>query len=227
MLIASVGLISCSDKPATNDYFPLQKGLSWQYRYQLTTSAKQEQGLYTVTNLGATEVGNETLTIRRTSTDRDYYLMQKPDGIYRYASRTLFETHPVVDEPARLVLPMPYLGSTERTWSSTTTSYVIHRTGPSTIASANATKDFVMNYRIASKDETVIVPAGKFEHCLLVEGDATLTLFADPMTGYTDIPVKTREWYAPGVGMVKLERTEPLETSVYKGGRYVFELISN
>lgn len=84
-----------------------------------------------------------------------------------------------------------------------------------------------MNYRIASQDETVVVPAGKFEHCLLVEGDATLTMFADPMTGYTDIPVKTREWYAPGVGMVKLERTEPLETSVYKGGRYVFELISN
>lgn len=227
MLIASVGLIGCSDKPATNDYFPLQEGLSWQYRYQLTTSAKQEQGRYTVTNLGTTEIGNETVTIRRTSTDRDYYLLQKPDGIYRYASRTLFETHPVVDEPARPVLPTPYLGSSERTWSSTTTSYVIHRTGPSTIASANATKDFVMNYRIASQDETVIVPAGKFEHCLLVEGDATLTLFADPMTGYTDIPVKTREWYAPGVGMVKLERTEPLETSVYKGGRYVFELISN
>lgn len=225
MLIASVGLIGCSDKPEPNDYFPLQEGLSWQYRYQLTTSAKQEKGIYTVTNLGMTKIASETAIIRRTNTGRDYYLIQKPDGIYRYASRTLFETHPVVDEPKRLVLPIPYLDSSDRLWSSTTTSYVIHRTGPSTVNSANPTKDLVMNYRIASQDETVVVPAGKFEHCLLVEGKTTLTLFADPMTGYTDVPIKTREWYAPGVGLVKLERTEPLETSVYKGGSYVFELL--
>ena len=82
-----------------------------------------------------------------------------------------------------------------------------------------------MSYRVASRDETVIVPAGKFEHCLLVEGDAKLTMFADPMTGYTDVPITTREWYAPGVGLVKLERTEPLDSSVFKGGSYVFELV--
>jgi hypothetical protein len=90
----------------------------------------------------------------------------------------------------------------------------------------NPLKSFVMSYRIAAEDETVVVPAGKFEHCLLVEGMATLTLFADPLTGYQDVSIKTREWYAPGVGLVKLERTEPLDTRVYKGGSYLFELVS-
>ena len=225
IFIASFGLIGCSEKPDAFDYFPLQKGLSWQYQYQLTTAVKQEQGIYTVTNLGTTEIGNETVTVRRTNDGRDYYLSQKPDGIYRYASRTLFETHPVFDEPLRLVLPLPYTSDVDRRWSSSTTSYVIHMTGPSTISNANPNRDFVMSYRVASRDETVTVPAGKFEHCLLVEGDATLTLFADPMTGYTDVPIRTREWYAPGVGLVKLERTEPLDSSVFKGGSYIFELI--
>lgn len=225
VFIASLGLIGCTEKPDASDYFPLQKGLSWEYQYQLTTPAKQEQGVYTVTNLGTTEIGNETVSVRRTNDGRDYYLSQKPDGIYRYASRTLFETHPVVDEPPRLVLPLPYASDTDRLWSASTTSYVIHMTGPSTIISSNPTKDFAMSYRVASRNETVIVPAGKFEDCLLVEGNSTLTMFADPMTGFTDIPVKTREWYAPGVGLVKLERTEPLDSSVFKGGRYVFELV--
>nr|CAA6830832.1 MAG: Unknown protein [uncultured Thiotrichaceae bacterium] len=121
---------------------------------------------------------------------------------------------------------MPYSDVTDRRWSSKTVRYIIHRIGPSTITSANRpTQDFVMSYRIASRDETVSVPAGTFEDCLLVEGEATLTMFADPLTGYQDVPIKTREWYAPGVGLVKLERSEVLDTRIYKGGSYLFELV--
>lgn len=222
-----IGLVACTPEPDATDYFPLDKGLSWKYRYQLITpSDKQKQGIYTVTNLGETEVNNHKVTIRRTNDGRDYYLMQKPDGIYRYASRTLFETDPVIDDPMRMVLPLPYFDDAERRWSSTTTSYVIHMVSASTITSANTIKDFMMSYQIVSRNETVSVPAGKFENCLLVEGDATLTMFADPLIGYQDIPIKTREWYAPGVGLVKLERTEPLDTRVFKGGKYLIELKS-
>lgn len=179
-----------------------------------------------MTNLGTTEVAGETAMIRRTNDGRDYYLVRKADGIYRYASRTLFETYPVVDEPPRMVLPLPYTGSTERRWSVQTVSYVIQRTGPSTVTSVNnPIQGFVMNYRVVTEEATVEVPAGRFEDCLLVEGEATLTLFADPLTGYEDVLITAREWYAPGVGLVKLERAEPLETRVYQGGRYLFELV--
>jgi len=226
LVVTLAGLVACSREPDTTDYFPLNEGMNWQYRYKLiTTSDRQAQGVYTVTNLKTTELNDQTVTIRRTNDGRDYYLMQKPDGIYRYASRTLFETQPVVDAPARLVLPLPYLGSSERNWSSTTNSYVIHRIGPSTVTNTKPTKDFVMHYRVVSQSETVVVPAGRLENCLLIEGKATLTIFADPLTGYQEVPITTREWYAGGVGLVKLERTEPLDTRVYQGGRYVFELI--
>lgn len=225
LVLLALGLNACRSKPDATDYFPLNKGLSWQYHYQrLTASDTEEQGEYTVTNLGTTVVDNQTATIRRTNDGRDYYLLQKPDGIYRLASRTLFETDPVIDDPIRLVLPRPYHDNTERRWSSTTTAYIIHMVGPSTISSANAVKDFVMHYQIVSQDETVNVPAGKFEHCLLIEGDATLTMFTDPLIGYQDIPIKTREWYAPGVGLVKLERSETLDTRIFKGGKYLLEL---
>ncbi|MEZ5536354.1 MAG: hypothetical protein R3F02_12105 [Thiolinea sp.] len=219
-----VSLSGCNSQPDATDYFPLDKGLSWQY--QVTNSAQQEQSIYRVTNLGTTEVAGETVTVRRANDGHDYYLERKPDGIYRYASRTLFETYPAVDEPPRMVLPLPYLKAAERTWASKTVSYVIRRIGPSTVTSVNnPIPGFVMNYRVAAEDETVEVPAGRFEHCLLVEGTAKLTMFTDPLTGYEDVPVTTREWYAPGVGLVKLERVEPLETRVYQGGSYLFELV--
>ena len=225
VFIALFGVIACGGEPPDkDDYFPLNKGLSWEYRYQLTTPLKQEEGVYRVSNLGTAEVGGETVTVRRTNEGRDYYLMRKADGVYRYASRTLFQGEPVVDESMRLVLPLPYSDDGERRWSSTTGTYVIHRAGPSTITT-DPVPDFLMSYRVVSRDETVVVPAGKFEDCLLVEGVATLKVFADPHVGYMDVPVKTREWYAPGVGLVKLERSEVLDTRIYKGGSYLFELI--
>ena len=220
------GLYGCnSKKPDEDDYFPLNKGLSWKYSYQLISADNQENGYYNVTNLGETEVDNQTITVRRTDAGRDYYLLKKPDGVYRYASRTLFEKYPVTDKPERLVLPLPFSGDTSRRWSSTTSSYIINRTSPSTITT-EPPENFVMTYRISSLDNTVTVPAGRFENCLLAEGEATLTMFADPLTGYTDVPIRTREWYAPGVGLIKLERTEQLDTRMYKGGKYTFELIS-
>jgi len=223
-LIALLGLSGCNSKPAPTDYFPLDKGLSW--KYQVTDTAKQEKGFYSVTNVGTTQVAGETATIRRTDDGRDYYLVKKPDGIYRYATRTLFETEPVIDEQPRMVLPLPFLGDAEREWSSKTVSYVIRRSGPSTITTEERPpQEFIMNYSVVSQNETVMVPAGRFKNCLLVEGLATLTMFADPLTGFVDIPIRTREWYAPGVGLVKLERSEPLKTRVYLGGSYLFELV--
>ena len=222
--LLALALSACSAKPDATDYFPLNKGMSWQYRYQITSPDRQNSGLYTVSNLGKTDVNGETTTIRRTNTGRDYYLTQEQDGIYRLASRTLFETRPAVDEPARLVLPLPYLADADRQWSATTNSYVIHRVGPSTVTTKPA-EDFMMSYRIDAKNETVSVPAGTFKNCLLVVGEAKLTIFADPMSGFTEIPITTREWYAPGIGLVKLERAEPMNTSIYKGGTYLFELL--
>ncbi len=225
VFVSLVLLNACEDRIESTDYFPLGVGLTWEYRHQTNTQGRSTHGTYTVTNYAKSKIDDENTTVRRTDDGRDYYLIRKPDGIYRYATRTLFETHPKKDNTPRMVLPIPYLDFPNTQWSASTTHYIIKRTGPSTISSANDTiEDFVMNYHVASIDETVEVPAGRFENCILVEGDATLTLFADPYTGFEDIPIKTREWYAPGIGLVKLERTEPLDTRVYKGGSYTFEL---
>ncbi|MCU7946598.1 MAG: hypothetical protein KZQ72_08155, partial [Candidatus Thiodiazotropha sp. (ex Cardiolucina cf. quadrata)] len=39
-----------------------------------------------------------------------------------------------------------------------------------------------------------------------------------------EILINTTEWYAPGVGLVKLLREEPLDNDVFAGGHVLLEL---
>lgn len=42
--------------------------------------------------------------------------------------------------------------------------------------------------------------------------------YEDSLTrGYRDIQIRTTEWHAPGIGLVKLVREEPLDTDVFQG----------
>ena len=58
-------------------------------------------------------------------------------------------------------------------------------------------------------DERVETPAGTFEHCLRVQGQAQVKLYVDAAFAWRDIPLVTLKEYCPGVGLVRLERREP------------------
>ena len=49
-------------------------------------------------------------------------------------------------------------------------------------------------------------------------------MYVDPRLGYQDILLTQKEWYAPGVGLVKLIREEPLDLPMFKGGSIMMEL---
>jgi hypothetical protein len=59
-----------------------------------------------------------------------------------------------------------------------------------------------------------------------VKGSATLKLFADPVAGWQDMPLTTLEWYCPGVGLARLERREPANSTFLVGGTLTMELTS-
>jgi len=46
------------------------------------------------------------------------------------------------------------------------------------------------------------------------------------VSGFVNVPVVQTEWYAPGVGLVKLERTETIGKSIYVGGKFSLDLES-
>ena len=52
------------------------------------------------------------------------------------------------------------------------------------------------------------------------------TVLADARIGASEVPITQTEWYAPGVGLVLLEREEKLDTLQIVGGKVRMQLLS-
>lgn len=224
MLFCLSWLAAC-DKPASDDYFPLNQGLRWEYQVTIEHPERLDSKLLVIETLGQMSLKEEGVSIRATSDGTDYYLAQRADGIYRLAKRSLVENEPRLDASPRMVLPLPIAQAKGKTWSTISQPYLIERVYEGMDVMTADMLQFPMTYSVLSLNETVEVSAGSFSDCILVEGQTDLSLYADARTGNTTIPITTREWYAPGVGLVKLEREEPLNTDVYKGGKITMELV--
>lgn len=225
LILFCLSVLAACDKPASDDYFPLHQGLHWEYQVTIEHPERLDTKQLMIESMGQTSLKEETVSIRTTSDGTDYYLAQRTDGIYRVAKRTLVESEPRLDASPRMVLPLPIAQAKGKTWSTISQPYLIERVYEGMDVMTADMLQFPMTYSVLSLDETVEVSAGHFSDCILVEGQTDLSLYADARTGNTTVPITTREWYAPGVGLVKLEREEPLNTEVYKGGKITMELV--
>lgn len=225
LILFCLSVLAACDKPASDDYFPLHQGLRWEYELSIEHPERLDSKSLVIETLGQVSLKEETVSIRATSDGTDYYLAQRADGIYRVAKRSLVESEPRLDASPRMVLPLPIAQAKGKTWSTISQPYLIERVYEGMDVMTADMLQFPMTYSVLSLDETVEVSAGSFSHCILVEGQTDLSLYADARTGNTTVPITTREWYAPGVGLVKLEREEPLNTDVYKGGKITMELV--
>ncbi|MCP4410928.1 MAG: hypothetical protein GY807_24945 [Gammaproteobacteria bacterium] len=215
-------LQACTDRtPETDSYFPLAAGLHWTYRVTTNSAGTIKEERFEQYNADPDQMDDVMHAVRVTDQGTRYYIRETGDGVFRAAKRTLVELYPRPDTPQRWILKRPFqLGNT---WSHETHPYVLRRLQPYE-ESLTKSVTFKMAYQIAALNDTVDVPAGRFENCIRVDGDAQLSLYTHGRTGYQDIKINTSEWYAPGVGLVKLARHEPLNGEVYTGGSVVFEL---
>ena len=225
VILFCLSLLAACDQPASDDYFPLNQGLRWEYQVTIEHPERLDTQSLMIESKGQTRLKQEIVRIRATSDGTDYYLAQRADGIYRLAKRSLVEAEPRLDPSPRMVLPLPIAQAKGKTWSLITQPYLIERVFEGQDVMTADMLQFPMTYSVLSVDESVEVAAGRFSHCILVEGQADLSLYADARKGNSIVPITTREWYAPGVGLVKLEREEPLDTDVYKGGKITMELL--
>ena len=221
-------LYGCGSEPNTDEltkYFPLKKGIVWEYKHEEhLTGDEPKVSTMKIENLGSNVFRDQVYSVRRTSNGTDYYLRGDETGIFRYGKRTIVEDQPKMDSLPRMILPLPIPDKTGKSWSVLSQSYTLHRVLPNYEPSYENTALFNMTYSVVGLDEEVSVPAGKYKHCLLVEGQAQIDQLAGANEGNGEIEITTREWYAPGIGMVKMERMEPLDGSVFKGGKILMQL---
>lgn len=219
-VLVSAALGGCGATP--QGYLPLQTGLAWDYEVSTTTRLANSRERFSITNLGEVELNGTRYQLRRASTGTDYYLAQDASGIYRGAKRTIVEDQPRADPEPRYVIKFPLEAASE--WTNISHPYVLRRVHPYG-ESLTRNVQFKMSYRVEATDAEVRVPAGRFSRCVKIRGEGVLTIYSDAVQGFTEIPITTEEWYAPNVGLVRLARSETLDTAVFAGGTKVFELV--
>ena len=222
-----VWLAGCHRDSPPDEFFPLASGHHWTYR--ITTrgadgdSTGESLGLE---SLDVAAMPGESPGIsghRRSDDGVEYWLRADSGGVRRVASQSIGDREPRQDAPQRPVLKAPY--SVGTAWQASTTAYLLVRKFDFPREVHHTYPPVPMTYRIESTAETIETPAGRWSGCLRVRGSAAMRVYADPVVGWRDVPLTTLEWYCAGVGLVRLERTEPAPSSFMTGGSQMWELV--
>lgn len=227
-MVAIAALSACQRGGAGDSPFPLAAGHRWTYtvttRSDDGNSERERLTLRTLGNEAVPALGDQKAWHRRSDSGIDYWLKADESGIYRVASKSDLDPEPKPDKPPRFVLKTPYAVGTQ--WQAGTTAYLLMRRNEFPREIRHTHPNVPMAYAIEAVDESVTVKAGVFDHCLRVKGTASVHIYADPASGWRDMPLTTVEWYCAGVGLVKMERSEPAQSAFLSGGVRTLELDS-
>jgi hypothetical protein len=225
-VLAALAGCQARDERSEHSYFPLQPGARWVYAVHTETDGAASRQRQTISVLDERVYGGKPLFIRRSETPGnigiEYWLREQPDGIMRIAQRLDLQEQASLDETPRTVLKLPL--TVGASWRAPTVAYTVMRKNdfPRELKYG---RGMLMTYTVEALDETLTVPAGTFSRCARVAGHAEMTLFSDPVRGFSKVPLTTTEWYCRGVGLARLERVEKLATAFYSGGKVTMELL--
>ena len=225
LIPAAVLLSGCGLGSNDKSFYPLGEGRSWTYRVTKNIDETIEPD---VDSLSFSMKGPQTLESgpaerRHSSNGADYFLRSDDSGIYRVGSRDTLQVDPKSDNPPRYVLKKPYVIGTQ--WQTSTMPYVLQRRNEFPKEVRYTTKPIMMVYAIVGLDQKIETPAGQFEGCIKVVGEAKIRLYVDAAFNWREIPLFSTEWYCPGVGLVKVERMETSPSRFMLGGTMTLDLV--
>ena len=224
LLIVVALLAACDRSPSSTEYFPLEPGLQWQYVVHEKNPVTDREQQLDIRNLKAVKREGERYVRRLASDGNEYWLSVTDSAIQRAGVRTAIDFEPRIDTHPLTVMQLP--PTVGQWWEADSRPFILERVEPFRERfSQDESKRISLSTKVAALDDVVEVPAGKFERCLRLEGTGVLNVLADARIGASEVPVVHTEWYAPGVGLIKLVRTETLATEAIVGGEITMELI--
>lgn len=203
-------------------YFPLNKGFKWQYDVALINRDGLSNQKYILNNLGKSKLNGEEVYLRRSLDDSLLYYTVSDEGIFYKGNINSQNINPEFKENYQLVIPGEL--SVGVKWEESTTTKLLQKTGPPQKTVFKIIARVPLDVKIESLSETVIVPAGRFENCLKISMEGFVFKDAGNYIGLTMISVEQTNWYAPGIGLVKMERLETTERKALDKGTLLVEL---
>ena len=215
-------VIGCSEKEY--QYFPLSDGKIWNYSIVINPGV-EDKLVYKKTNF---TLEKQTILGREKKNKKQVYpIIREDNSIYYYAKNKNGITRegmqqrgdfPIkYEKDKKYVLKFPLKLGTE--WQSVSKTYLILRRYA--YFDYRATTNFDLKYKIDSLDESIKVPAGKFDNCIKIIGNGKTTFIGDREIGTIKILVSTIDWYAPNVGLVKSIRKEETDSDLFGTSKMV------
>ena len=227
-LMLAVSLSGCQRNDVADGaqaWFPLHGGQVQTYRVTETGEEHGDQAViseWTLTAKGPSTLEDKPVWLRHHSEGVTFFLEANEQGIRRVATQPDIDSHPTADTEPRWVIKTPLQVGTE--WSTPTVPYLLLRKNEHPRSLKHSHK-LNMTWRIASMTDDVTTPAGTFTPCMRLEGEGVLNLFTDPVNGFNNVPIVSREWYCKGKGLVKFEREETVPKGFLTGGKLVAEWV--
>lgn len=200
-MLTLLPLMACSTDPEPDRYFPLEEGTRWIYSVTMKTM-DGEQELRQVVQAGP----------KITNTQIPIYQRRVLGGpLFQYAvdDQGITRLEQGRGRGATLEsLVLPANREVGNTWAAASQTSALQSSGEPWESLFKLNIPVVMEYAIAGDNEVVETGVDEFENCLLIEGTGEATRDMGDLLGETTVSVTSREWYAPGVGLVRMERTE-------------------
>ena len=197
-------IASCSS--TETGYFPTAPGHEWTYDIRRIVPEFNEPIVQKsiVRNLPARTVGDITYYPKAYANGSIRHFTRSADGISRRNPG---------HEGADPVIGYPLSVGSE--WSAGSRLYLFDLPKKLEGAWDRISSNLELDYTITSLDDPVDVPAGYFPRCLRIDAIGFLDLPSRLMLGIRIIKVEQSQWYAPGVGLVKMTRKEYAIPNLY------------
>lgn len=221
-VLALLTLAGCGDRNDGSDYFPLTPGSQWQYRVERTTMDGVRHLRYLIEVSAPAPQQAADVRSRVTLDGQRYTYKLTDEGIYRLGVQR--QRGPQLAEDTQQQLVMPAKLALDQQWQGRSSTAVLESSAPPWESLFRVQVPIEMHYRVASLDADVTTPAGDFDHCLLVSGRGTAATDFGSGIGTASIEVTSYEWYAPTVGLVRMEHHERTSAKALSAGAVVMEL---
>lgn len=214
-------LAGCGEEPG--GYYPLEAGRWWQYATTATILDEPRSQKIIISNFANGMLEGQPVAVRRIQAGELHYLRHGESGIQRVARRLPGALELTSEDPPVLLFPADPAGVAP--WQvKSRLSLVESRTF------ARADRVIVrripveLTAEITALDAEIRVPAGNFSDCVLITSRGSSFVKTDRGNAVAEVFVEQRDWFAPGIGLVRSERSETAESVFLKPGRYVQEL---
>lgn len=227
-VLASVALAlvisACHAGGQNANYFPLDSGWSWQYRVTLDIkNVGKETTAIVVANSSPLTESNQKVFPRIYQDGHRYDYISQEDGILLVSDRVSGnQVRPA--EAKQYVIKYPLAAGTS--WPVASRTYLLRRQifSPTAVIMVPITVPIEVTYTIEATDDVVRVPAGVFRNCLRIRGTAASVRDLGERIGDAEVRVDATEWFAPGVGLVKMVRKEDSRPESPASGSMAIEL---